>query len=99
MDQDLQEFRDLQDGTEFNGYKDLKFAIKIKNYFPEVSAEDPDLVRTIQMSFVQFIGNEEVKIKLLNVTMQQIEKYDDTFSDAQTAEIYKKSIKKWLALK
>lgn len=86
-------------GIERAAARVASLAIKIKNYFPEVSAEDPDLVRTIQMSFVQFIGNEEVKLKLLNLTMQQIEKYDDTFSNAQTSEIYKKSIKKWLALK
>lgn len=73
-------------------------AIKARKFFPEVTADDLDLVRTVQMAFTQFLPNDGTREKLFTLIIQQIEKYDEAFKDAETASIYRQTIRLWVGL-
>lgn len=73
-------------------------AIKARKFFPEVTADDLDLVRTIQMAFTQFLPTDGTREKLYSLVLAQIEKYDEAFKDAETAAVYQKTIRLWVGL-
>ncbi len=87
-------------------------AIRMRQYFPEIKSNDPEVVRTIDMVFTQRVvvedpnnaGNfisDTKKLQLLyDLTIKQIEKYDPLYKESpEVAELYRDGIASWLGLK
>jgi len=75
------------------------FAIKTRKFFPDISVDDPDLGRTVNMVFTNYLGDRPTRLKLYELTIQQIQNYDEAFAeDESTAAMYRHAIRLWAGL-
>jgi len=74
-------------------------AIKIRKIYPEISAEDDDLLNAIHMTFTQFLADDSIREQLNDKIIKQLKKFDPDFYNVQTEQVYRKSINNWLGLK
>lgn len=73
-------------------------AIKARKFFPEISFDDPDMSRTVNMLFTQFLPHDGTREKLYEMVIVEIAKNDPAYRDARTADIYKRTIRIWAGL-
>lgn len=86
-------------------------AIRMRQYFPEIAPDNPEVIRTIQMVFTQRIVTEDpgsktslvadkVKLqKLYELIIKQIEIYDPLYKESENAaKLYQQGIQSWLGL-
>jgi hypothetical protein len=73
------------------------FAIKLRMWFPETSPDDPDLTRSIQMTFLNFTPDRDLRARLGPLVLQQISENDSLFSQSKpTEKTYTAAVHLWL---
>ena len=86
-------------------------AIRMRQYFPEIRPNDPEILRTVDMVFTQrvvavdpstgaTVPDRQRLQSLYELVIKQIEKYDPLYRESpDAADVYRNSIKEWLGLK
>lgn len=89
-----------------------ELAVRMRQSFPEIHFDNPDIMRTVGMTLLQrlempdpqdedsMIPDIAKRQALYKITIQQIAKWDPLYSSSvETKEIYDEGMKAWLGLK
>ncbi len=78
-------------------------AIKMRQYFPEITADDPDVNGSVRLAFTQFLGEDGTRERLSQLAIQQIESYylvnnENLGKTNELVQICKETVIRWVGL-
>jgi hypothetical protein len=74
-------------------------AIKLRQFFPEIALDDPDLLRSIRMTYTQYLQAAGAREKVFSLVLKEIEQNEPLYREsAEEARIYRNGIRSWLEL-
>lgn len=85
-------------GIERAAARIANFAIKTRKFFPDIAIDDHDLTRTIKLVFTDFIGSQQTRRRLYQMTIEQISQNDLAYNDKVTADVYRRALRGWIGV-